>query len=223
MEKPDKKKEMLSENAPPPDMIPGKKKKGGEEKEPTADELRQMMKKNNSEVRGPGAGRMIREKPKNLWQTVGKLIRYIGKSKWLVLLIMITTIVSSVLSSLGPRLQGNAINAMTLGEGRLEVDFDKLVEILVLMGIVYFASALMQLFQGFASAKISQTTVYTLRQDLFRKISYLPISYTDQHPGGDIMSRMTNDVDNVSNTISSSISSLFSSVLTLVGAFVAKG
>ncbi|MBR4206454.1 MAG: ABC transporter ATP-binding protein [Clostridia bacterium] len=177
-----------------------------------------MMKKNNSEVRGPGAGRMIREKPKNFGKTVGKLLRYIGKSKWLVLLIMVTTIVSSVLSSIGPRLQGNAINTMHMNEAtqHVDVDFDTLVRTLVTMGIVYLAGALMQLFQGFASAKISQTTVYTLRQDLFRKISHLPISYTDTHPSGDIMSRMTNDVDNVSNAISGSLTSLISAVLTLV-------
>jgi ATP-binding cassette subfamily B protein len=108
------------------------------------------------------------------------------------------------------------MNTMTLSASRLDVDFEALVHTLVLMGIVYLASAVMQLFQGFASAKISQTTVYTLRQDLFRKISYLPISYTDTHPSGDIMSRMTNDVDNVSNAISSSLTSLISAVLTLV-------
>jgi len=212
-----KKKDIRAENAPIPDKLPGKAgKKDKEEEEPTADELRQMMKKNNSEARGPGAGRMIREKPKNLRQTVGKLLKYIGRSKWLVFLIMLTTVLTSVLNSLGPRLQGNAMNAMTLSGGRVDVDFDALVKTLVLMGIVYLASALMQLFQGFASAKISQTTVYTLRQDLFRKISYLPISYTDTHPSGDIMSRMTNDVDNVSNAISGSLTSLISAVMTLV-------
>ena len=218
MKKPDKKEELRAENATPSEMKPEKKKKDGEEEEPTADELRQMMKKNNSEVRGPGAGRMIREKPKNFGKTVGKLLRYIGKSKWLVLLIMVTTIVSSVLSSIGPRLQGNAINTMHMNEAtqHVDVDFDTLVRTLVTMGIVYLAGALMQLFQGFASAKISQTTVYTLRQDLFRKISHLPISYTDTHPSGDIMSRMTNDVDNVSNAISGSLTSLISAVLTLV-------
>ena len=212
-----KKKDIRAENAPIPDKLPGKSgKKDKEEEEPTADELRQMMKKNNSEARGPGAGRMIREKPKNLRQTVGKLLKYIGRSKWLVFLIMLTTVLTSVLNSLGPRLQGNAMNAMTLSGGRVDVDFDALVKTLVLMGIVYLASALMQLFQGFASAKISQTTVYTLRQDLFRKISYLPISYTDTHPSGDIMSRMTNDVDNVSGAISGSLTSLISAVMTLV-------
>ena len=213
-----RKKDLKNENAPLPGK-PVKGKKEQKEEEPTADELRQMMKKNNSEARGPGAGRMIREKPKDFGKTVLKLIRYIGRSKYLVFLIMFTTVVTTLLNLAGPRLQGQAIDAMTLREGHLDVDFDSLVKTLVLMGLVYIASALMQLFQGFASAKISQTTVYTMRQDLFRKISYLPIAYTDRHPSGDIMSRMTNDVDNISNSISQSITSLISAVLTLVGAF----
>ena len=78
MKKPDKKEEIKASQAPNPEKKPVGKKDDGEE-EPTADELRQMMKKNNSEVRGPGAGRMIREKPKNFGKTVGKLLRYIGK------------------------------------------------------------------------------------------------------------------------------------------------
>ncbi|MBQ4350040.1 MAG: ABC transporter ATP-binding protein, partial [Clostridia bacterium] len=213
-----RKKDLKNENAPLPEE-PVKGKKEQKEEEPTADELRQMMKKNNSEARGPGAGRMIREKPKDFGKTVLKLIRYIGRSKYLVFLIMFTTVVTTLLNLAGPRLQGQAIDAMTLREGHLDVDFDSLVKTLVLMGLVYIASALMQLFQGFASARISQTTVYTMRQDLFRKISYLPIAYTDRHPSGDIMSRMTNDVDNISNSISQSITSLISAVLTLVGAF----
>ena len=212
-------KDLPNENVPLPEKPEKGKGPKEEENEPTADELRQMMKKNHSEVRGPGAGRMIREKPKNFGRTVLKLVRYIGKSKYLVFLIMFTTVLTTILNLAGPKLQGQAIDAITIREGHLDVDFDSLVKTLVLMGAVYFASAMMQLFQGFASTKISQTTVYTMRQDLFRKISYLPIAYTDRHPSGDIMSRMTNDVDNISNSISQSITSLISAVLTLVGAF----
>ena len=121
--------------------------------------------------------------------------------------------------ALGPTLQGKAIDAITITEQRLSVDFDGLVRILVLMAVVYLASTVIQIAQGIASAKISQDTVYNMRKDLFRKISYLPISYVDTHAHGDIMSRMTNDVDNISQTLSSSITSLISAVLTLIGAF----
>ncbi len=216
---------MAEKNIPEKDRMPEAvpPKNGGKkgEKEPTAEELRNMMKKNGSgggPGHGPGPrGGVIREKPKNAKATVGKLIRYIGKSKFLLILIIITTIITTVLSLLDPTLQGMAIDKITLTEGKMHVDFDGLVRILVLMAIVQVANTAIQIAQGVASAKISQNTVYTLRRDLFNKISYLPISYVDTHAHGDIMSRMTNDVDNISSTISNSITSLISAVLTLIG------
>lgn len=204
------------------DSMPIKEGSNAPKKELSADELRRLSQKNRSGGGGPHGGPggpMIREKPKNVKATVGKLLKYIGNSKYLVLLILITTLASTGLNLLGPMLQGKAIDAMTLTEGRLSVDFDTLIRVLTIMAGVYVLSSLISLIQGFASAKISQTTVYTMRKELFRKISYLPIQYTDTHSHGDIMSRMTNDIDNISNTISSSISSLISSVLTLIGAF----
>lgn len=210
-------KKNIPENMPPVPDKPKKEKKG----EPTADELRDMMKKNGSKgPGGPGGPRaMIREKPKNIRATLGKLLKYIGKNKYSVILIIVTTIITTLLNLLGPTLQGKAIDAITITEQRLSVDFDGLVRILVLMAVVYLASTVIQIAQGIASAKISQDTVYNMRKDLFRKISYLPISYVDTHAHGDIMSRMTNDVDNISQTLSSSITSLISAVLTLIGAF----
>ena len=205
----------------PPKGAPMNGKPGGKpgEKEMSAEELRNLMKKNNDAPRGPHGRNMIREKPKNAKATVVKLIKYIGKSKYLVFLIMFTTIISTFLNLTIPNLQGKAIDAITLSAGKMNVDFDALIHNLVLMGLVYIGSAAIQLMQGFASTKISQTTVYTMRKDLFDKISFLPIGYTDTHAHGDIMSRMTNDVDNISMTISSSITSLISAFLTLIGAF----
>jgi ATP-binding cassette subfamily B protein len=87
------------------------------------------------------------------------------------------------------------------------------------MGVLFIISAGLGLAQGIIAAKLSQNTVYMMRNDLFKKISKLPIKYTDTHKHGDIMSRMTNDVENVSNAVSQSIASLISSILTLIGAF----
>ncbi len=200
---------------PPKGMPP----KGANGKELTPDELRRLSQKNGAGGGPRHGGPMIREKPKNVRATVGKLLRYIGKSKYLVLLILLTTLATTGLNLLIPLLQGKAIDTMTLTEGKLNVDFDALIRILVTMAGVFVLNSLITMLQGLASSKISQTTVYTMRKDLFRKVSYLPIRYTDTHSHGDIMSRMTNDIDNVSNTISQSISSLISSVLTLIGAF----
>ncbi len=195
--------------------------KGPGGKEMTAEELRQLQQKNGEggQRRGPG-GPMIREKPKDAKAVIKKLLHYISKSKYLLLVILCTTLITTGLNLLGPMLQGKAIDAITidLNLGKAHVDFDALVKCLTLMALVYVANSLVTILQGIASARISQTTVFTLREDLFRKISYLPIQYTDTHSHGDIMSRMTNDVDNISNSISQSISSLVSSVLTLIGA-----
>lgn len=181
---------------------------------------RQLLQNRGGRPGGPRGmgGPVVIEKPKNAKKTVGKLLRYIGRSKFLVIAMLLATIVSTLLSLTGPALQGRAIDSITLTEGRPHVDFDSLVRTLTLMLSVYVASALINFGQGLLTTYISQKTVYSMRADLFSKIARLSIRYTDTHKHGDIMSRITNDVDNVSNTISSSLSSLFSSAITLVGA-----
>jgi len=168
---------------------------------------------------GPRHG-MPAEKPKNVKATIFKLLKYIGKSKFQIIALLIIMLVTTALSLVGPALQGTAINEIgNIYEGK-EGAFDSLIRLLMIMAAVYICYAVFTWMQGILSAKVSQTTVYTLRKDLFRKISYLPIKYTDTHAHGDLMSRMTNDVDNISMTISQTITSLISSVLTLVGSLV---
>ena len=170
--------------------------------------------------RGGPHGPMIREKPKNLKATLSKLTKYIGRSKYLLLGLLIFVIVIAILNLAGPALQAEAISAMTIDHEGAHVDFDKLYNVIIMMATVYILSSLFTYLQGVTAAKLSQYTVSTMRADLFRKISYLPIRYTDTHRHGDIMSRMTNDVENISNSISQSIASLFSAVITLIGSFI---
>jgi len=168
---------------------------------------------------GPMAARMRAEKPKNTKQALIRLIKYIGKSRLLVLLLVGIVLLATLAELMGPALQGAAIDTITLVDGKLHVDFESMVTYLAIMGALFVFSAILHLFQSRIAAKLSQNTVYILRNDLFKKISKLPIRYTDTHRHGDIMSRMTNDVSNVSAAISQSIASLISSLLTLVGAF----
>ena len=168
---------------------------------------------------GPMGARVNREKPKHAKETLGKLLKYIGKSKLLIILLISIMMVVTVADLAGPALQGAAIDTIRLTDGKLSVDMGAMVRYLSFMAILFVISSSLSLVQGILAAKLSQNTVYMLRNDLFRKISKLPIRYTDTHRHGDIMSRMTNDVENVSNAISQSIASLISSVLTLVGAF----
>lgn len=176
--------------------------------------------------RGPGGGgpmgaRMNAEKPKNLMRTLTRLLKYIGKSKMLVIALICIMAFVTVSDLAGPALQGEAINTIKVdaATGKISVDLDAMLMYLVAMGVLFLVSASLALLQGIIAAKLSQRTVYMMRNDLFKKISKLPIKYTDTHKHGDIMSRMTNDVENVSNAVSQSIASLISSILTLIGAF----
>ncbi len=163
--------------------------------------------------------RVNKEKPKELKKTIWRLVRYIGKSRGLIALLLGIMVIVTVAELAGPALQGAAIDTIRVVDGRLSVDMRAMVGYLTIMGVTFLVSATMSLLQGLLAAQLSQNTVYVMRNDLFRKISKLPIKYTDTHRHGDIMSRMTNDVENVSNAVSQSITSLISSVLTLVGAF----
>lgn len=160
---------------------------------------------------------MPNEKPKNLKATTKRLIGFIGKSKYILIGLIAVMLIVTLLSLAAPALQGVAIDTFTLTDMRLEVDVDGLIKALSVLGIIYIISSVLTYFQGVLAAKLSQSTVKIMRNELFRKIEYLPIKYIDTHQHGDLMSRMTNDVENISNTISQSIASLFSGVLTLIG------
>ncbi len=168
---------------------------------------------------GPMNARINREKPKNLKRTIGRLFRYIGKSSAILFALLGIMIGVTIIDLLGPFFQQKAIDTFKIEGNKTIVDFETLTGYLIIMAIIFFVSSILFYAQGLLSAKLSQSTVFIMRNDLFKKISKLPISYTDNHRHGDIMSRMTNDVENVSNAVSSSITMLFSSIMTLCGAF----
>ncbi|MBR5308084.1 MAG: ABC transporter ATP-binding protein [Clostridia bacterium] len=169
---------------------------------------------------GPHGAMLMMEKPKDTRGTLKKLIAYIGKSKYVVLGLLAIMVITTLLSLAGPALQQKAIDAIMVFETGKSVDFATLRTMLTLMAIVYIASALLSYFQGIYSAKLSQSTVRTLRLDLFSKLEKLPIGFFDTHRHGDIMSRLSNDTENISMTISQSIGSLFSGIITIVGTLI---
>ena len=167
---------------------------------------------------GPMGARLNKEKPKNTGKTLLRLVKVIGRSKYFLLALLLTMSAVTVLDLFGPTLQGQAIDTIKLVDGKFVVDFDGLKQILLKMIILFAFSAGFTYLQSILSAKISQDTVFAMRNDLFAKISRLSIAETDNRRHGDLMSRMTNDVENVSNAVSQSIASLFSSILTFIGA-----
>ena len=169
---------------------------------------------------GPGGmnARINREKPKNLGKTISRLLKYSGKSAYILIFLIVATVIVTVADVLAPMFQQLAIDEFYFENGRLAVNMKALTGVLIIMFCAYIIRAGSQLIQARVAAKLAQNTVYHIRRDLFNKISKLPISYTDRHRHGDIMSRLTNDAENVSTAMSQSLTALFSGVLTLIGA-----
>ena len=169
--------------------------------------------------RGPGGprGPMVIEKPKDLKGTLKRMFSYIGRDRYVVLSMIIIVIIVTLLGLAGPALQGKAIDIITLKSEDAHVDKARLIKVLMIMVGTYAAQALVSCTQGILAAKLSRSTVRALRNDLFGSIIRLPIRYTDNHNHGDIMSRMTNDVDTIAFTISNSLTSLISGVINIVG------
>ncbi len=160
--------------------------------------------------RGPGMAQMI-EKPADAKKTLSRLLIYFKNAKKLLIMLMFSVIMVTLTSLLAPALQGEAIDNID------NAQWDSLYTCIIFLAIVYAINIVFGLTQSLFAARLSQSIVKLMRHDLFKKIDYLSIKYLDTHSNGDIMSRMTNDVENVSNTISQSLGSLISGVLTIIG------
>lgn len=153
----------------------------------------------------------IVEKPKDAKDTLKRLLAYFTREKASVLLLILIVVIGTIASVAAPGFQSSAIDAITAGE------YDQLARWVGFMLAGYLIYGLSTLLQGYLSAHLSQKVIKRLRGDLFVKIATLPISYIDSHSHGDLMSRMTNDADNISNVIAESMTSLVSGILTLTG------
>ncbi len=165
-------------------------------------------------MRGPRNRGGEVEKPQDAKKTIGRLCRYFSKELHTMVVLLASVFVMVICSVIAPKLQSNAIDCIAQGT------YAMLTSILVTMLAVYVINSVCSFVQSRLSAVLSQRVVKRMREDLFEAIVNLPVKYLDRHPHGDIMSRMTNDVENISNTISQSLSSLFSGVLTIIGTVV---
>ncbi|MCD8067868.1 MAG: ABC transporter ATP-binding protein/permease, partial [Lachnospiraceae bacterium] len=170
---------------------------------------------NNIRIGGRGPGRNLEvEKPKDSMHALSRLLQYFSAEKGLIAGLLLVVVFLVLCSVFAPKLQSDAIDKITSG------DFDSLPSVLILMIVLYVISAFSTLFQSRISAFLSQRIVRRMREDLFRKVVNLPIKYLDTHSHGDIMSRMTNDVENISNIVSQSLSTLVNGVLTIIGTVI---
>ena len=183
------------------------------------------MSQTNSSVRSSIAERGFRrkssgqmgapvEKPKNTRYALARLFGYFRQEMILVIILALAVSFSVIAGVLAPRFQSQAIDHL------VSRSFSEVSGVLTLMILLYALHGAATLLQGYLSARLSQRIIGRLRGDLFHKIVNLPVSYLDSRSHGDIMSRMTNDAENVSTVISQSLSSLFSGILTLIGTII---
>ena len=161
--------------------------------------------------RGPGNFGAPVEKPQDAAKTVRRLLGYFRTELSFVSAMFAVVLISVITAVAAPGLQSKAIDRIVSGE------FGLLPRLLALMLAFYLIHGIATLVQGYISASLSQRIVKRLRNELFERIVRLPISYIDSHSHGDLISRMTNDADNISNIVSTSLSSLFSGILMLIG------
>ena len=174
---------------------------------------------------GPmGMGRII-EKPKDFKGTMKKLLEYLSPYKLKLILVIIFAAGSAVFSIAGPKILGTATTKLYEGliakvSGTGGIDFDSILKTVLFLAGLYLASSALMIIQGFIVSGVSQKVSYSLRKEISEKINRLPLKFYDTRTHGEILSRVTNDVDTLSQTLNQSMSQMISSLTTLVGVLV---
>ena len=152
------------------------------------------------------------KRAQNISATLKRIWDYLAKEKVKLLIVVCMVIISAVLSLLGPYMVGMAIDDYIA-----QKQLTGLGLLLIILVVVYLLNSLAIFLQNFLMIDVAQNTVYTLRKDLFHHFHRLPISFFDKHQHGELMSRITNDIDNINSTLNQSVVQILSSVLTLLG------
>ena len=171
----------------------------------------------------PGA--MPGEKPKDFRGTLSKLIKVISRYIFGLIVVFIIAIASTIFSIIGPKILGNATTLITEGivrkvQGGPGIDFERLQQILITIIVLYGVSAAFSFIQGWFMNGITQKLMYKFRNDISEKIHRLPMNYYDKVSHGEILSRVTNDVDTLNNSLSQGLTQMVTSIVTIVGVLI---
>ena len=180
--------------------------------------------------RGPmGGGRGMRgpaEKAKDFKGTMKTLASYLAKYKLSIIIVFIFAIGSVTFSVIGPKILGkatteifNGLVSKVSGSGK-GIDFDAIKKILISLIILYVISTVFSFVQGFVMSGISQKVAYNLRDELVKKLNRLPMKYFDTKTHGEVLSRFTNDIDTLAQSLNQSLTQIITSITTLVGVFI---
>ena len=174
--------------------------------------------------RGPH-GRMAGEKARDFWGSIGKLVGYLGKYKLPILVVMIMAVGSTLFNVVGPKVLGEATTTLANGltakiAGTGGIDYAAIGKILLVVLGLYLVSSLLSFAQGWVMSGVVQKLSHQLRCEIEAKINRLPMGYFESHATGDILSRITNDVDTLGMSLNQSVTTLITSTVTLVGIIV---
>jgi ATP-binding cassette subfamily B protein len=172
---------------------------------------------------GPGGGIGIpAERSDKFGSTLKRLGDILGTETPRLFAVFVLTVVSVVLVVIGPRLLGDATNIIVQGVvgGGDGIDFDELHRQLITVMLVYVGSFVLQYTSSYVLAGVVQRSMFSLRQEVERKLNHLPLSYIDRQPRGDLLSRVTNDIDNLSQSLQQTTSQILTALLTLLGVTV---
>lgn len=191
-----------------------------------------MENKNSPKPRRMGGGPMgggmgaPTEKAKDFKGTLKKLLKYLGRYKIAIIIVMIFAVLSTVFSIVGPKILGEATTILFEGimnmisENGLGIDFDGIKNILLTLLVLYIISAAFSYIQGLIMTKVTMNVTYKLRKDISHKINKLPLSYFDRKTQGEVLSYITNDVDTVSQSLNQGITQIITSITMLIGIIV---
>lgn len=197
-----------------------------------ANENRNENMKNQEQPRqGRGGGRhgfgQPVEKAKDFKGTVRRLLSYLKNRRTSLIIIIFLTILSTIFTIVGPKILGQATTELFKGSmGRLfgdpnaTINFERIGEILIFLIGLYILSSIFSFIMQYVMASVAQKTVYELREEVNHKMEKIPLKYFDSKTHGEILSRVTNDVDNIANTLQQSVTQLITAVITIIGVII---
>ena len=174
---------------------------------------------------GPGGHMMPGEKPKDLKGTLGKLVKFMGRFKVAIVVVLVFAVGSTIFNIVGPKVLSTATTELFNGivakiDGSGGINFDAIAQILLFTLGLYLLSAACSFVQGWIMSSVSQRTCYQLRGAIAEKIDRMPMGYFERTSVGDTLSRITNDVDTLGQSLNQGITQLITSVTTIVGVLV---
>ena len=185
-----------------------------------------MENKNNKRAPRGRMGRgMPGEKPKNFRKSLGKLFKYMGRYKYAIFAVMVMAAISTVFSVAGPKVMGKATTELANGlmkkvNGTGGIDFTLIGKILLFTLALYVTSVAFSFIQGWIMTGITQKLAYRMRREISEKIDRMPMKYFESRPYGDVLSRITNDVDTLGTGLNQSFTMIITSFATIIGTII---